>query len=93
MNKSSINTSNPSMPLTYQRGNVIHVIHHSKQQAGRAHHQAVRPHKWLNALCAFFMLALVAGLINVIVINALFFPDCNRTNNDCFLIQKLWGAK
>jgi hypothetical protein len=34
---------------------------------------------------------IVAALFNVILINALFFPDCNRITRDCFVIDKMWG--
>jgi hypothetical protein len=36
---------------------------------------------------------LIAAIIDIAVINALFFPDCNRETRDCFMVQYLWGEK
>lgn len=40
-----------------------------------------------------FACLIVAAIVDVAVINFLFFPECNRITRDCFLVQHLWGAK
>jgi hypothetical protein len=36
---------------------------------------------------------IVMAIVDVAVINFMFFPECNRITHDCFLVQHLWGAK
>jgi hypothetical protein len=37
--------------------------------------------------------AILAAVFDVIIINAFFFPDCNRDTNQCFVVHHLWGAQ
>lgn len=36
---------------------------------------------------------MVMAIVDVALINFMFFPECNRITHDCFLVQHLWGAK
>lgn len=36
---------------------------------------------------------MVMAIVDVALINFMFFPECNRITQDCFLVQHLWGAK
>lgn len=97
MINSTLNSKIPATHYVITRGNVSHLIFSRSnarfgQPVGLAHPPAMRQ-RILNWLISALLVMMVAALVNVLVINALFFPDCNRITNDCFLIQKLWGAE
>jgi hypothetical protein len=48
---------------------------------------------WKSLIGGTFLCMIVAAILTVVFINAMFFPDCNRDTRDCFLVEKLWGAK
>lgn len=54
-------------------------------------YQRTRKHSLKELIGGTVMCIIVAAIFNVVFINALFFPDCNRITRDCFLIEKMWG--
>lgn len=36
---------------------------------------------------------MVMAIVDVALINFMFFPECNRITHDCFLVQHLWGER
>lgn len=53
--------------------------------------EVASPRKISGLISKIAFAILIAFIFNVIFINALFFPDCNRETRDCFLIEKMWG--
>ncbi len=49
--------------------------------------------QFLDLSSKLLLLIVAAALLNGILMNFLFFPECNRITGDCFLIQHLWGAQ
>lgn len=35
--------------------------------------------------------AALAGMVTIVLVNLLLFPDCNRVNRHCFLIHHAWS--
>lgn len=64
--------------------------HKPKSSARR---QARRERKFLEVFANLMACLFAFALVEVAVINFLFFPECSRTTRDCFLIQHAWGAK
>lgn len=58
-----------------------------------ARRQVRKRRNWLEVAGNALACLLIVALIDVAIINFLFFPDCNRDTRDCFLVQHLWGAK
>ena len=65
----------------------------TKTAQASARRQA-RPRRTLREGVITVVACLLAfAVAEVTLINFLFFPECNRTTGDCFLIQHAWGAK
>lgn len=69
------------------------VSHRSTKTASASGNQARKRRNWSEVIQGALACLAMAAIFNVILINFLFFPDCNRDNRDCFVVQHLWGAK
>lgn len=58
-----------------------------------ARQQARQRRNWREIAGNAVACLLIVALVDVAIINFLFFPDCNRDTRDCFLVQHLWGDR
>lgn len=64
-----------------------------RSTASKKNHQARKRRNWKEVIQGVLACLVIAALLDVVLINVLLFPDCNRDTRDCFLVQHLWVAK